>query len=165
MKYTDIRDTITEILNNAFGYTVYTETVDVNVQKPCFIVQLIPLQTTNLTYYQNRLINVDITFLSQNKTIEECLTVQDKLETIFDLYICILNRSLKINGLTFNTTSTDNILHCIFTLDYLEEGEKVVMTLDGTNTISISKLEADRLKALGYTELKTMKNIKIKEVL
>jgi len=164
MKYADIRDKITQTLHDAFGYTVYTEVVETGLQRPCFFVQLITLQTTNLTYYKNRLINVDITFFSLNKTIEENLDVQDTLEALFDLSICVLDRSLKITNLIFNTVSVDNTLHCIFTLDYLEETEKVVMTLDGKNTIEISKLEANRLKALGYTELKTMRDIKIKEV-
>ncbi|MHC1683420.1 MAG: DUF6838 family protein [Clostridiaceae bacterium] len=164
MKYVDIKSSITKKLYDTFNYKVLDEEIKQGLDKkrPCFFVQLIPLKTTNFAMCRNRLINVDITFFSANKTNEENLLMQDDLEKLFNLNLKVLDRVLLIEDLNFRTVDTD--LHCIFTLDYLEGVETVSVVLDGTNSTIITKQEESRLKDLGYTEFETMQNLEIERI-
>lgn len=156
IKVIDIQNHITSRLDESFlDHEVYVDDNREKMQTPCFNVSVRPLLTTGHIKHKNKLVNVDITYLSKNETKAENLEMSEELEDLFYLILRVYKRKLYIKDLSIR--EVDTTLVCSFTLDYnVRSSDLVRVEIDGSDGSDIV-IDTD----LGYTEgnIEYMKNL------
>lgn len=113
----DIQNHITKRLKDNFpSCTVYTEGNQTDPKVPAFYVSIRPILTTGAMKYKNRVVNVNIMYLSEKGLNKERLIMIDKLEDVFHLILTVKKRTLQIESLSIS--ELDGVLNLGFTLDY-----------------------------------------------
>lgn len=167
IKVIDIQNHITKRLKDKFpAYQVYVDDNREKMKTPCFSVSVRPLLTTGYIKHKNKLVNVDITYLSKNETKSENLAMSEELEDLFYLVLKVYDRKLYIEDLSIR--EVDTVLICSFTLDYnVKRGDLIhIDGVGGDENGSGNKNEGKVPDGdLGYTEgnIKYMKNLKLKD--
>ena len=159
----DIQKAISRKLDSKFSdYRIYTEEVKKDLKRPSFFINIMPISTDNYVAYKDKLVNIDIMYLSENETNEENLNMINLLEDLFNMTLNVNDREFTIKSLNFKVI--DNILHCIFSLDFVD-GDIEVVTIDTPDgeTIEIPKIDID--EKAGYTpeNITTMQELEVEE--
>lgn len=157
----DIQNSITRRLKDKFpSHTVYVEDNKEEMEKPCFNVDVRPLLTTGHMKHKNKLVNIDITYLSKNETKSENLIMSEQLEDLFYLVLRVYKRKLYIKDLSIR--EIDTILICSFTLDYnVTRGDLIYIEGEDGNKSEGKIPDGD----LGYTDgnIEYMKELYLKD--
>lgn len=119
----EIQGAITLKLKRAFPkYSLYTDGNREDIVGDAFHISLRPLLSTGYRGYKNRLINVDISYISKRGTGDENLIMIDALEYLFYLVLNVTTKDKKVIRKLYiedlNTRVVDGVLTCGFTLDY-----------------------------------------------
>lgn len=113
----DIQNHITKLLKQSFpDYQIRVEDNKQDVSTPAFHVSVRPLLTVGRMKNKNKLVNVNIYYLSKNKTHRENLIMSELLDDMFHLTLKVYDRELYIQDLTIS--EVDTTLNVGFTLDY-----------------------------------------------
>lgn len=113
----DIQNHITKLLKQSFpDYQIRVEDNKQDVSTPAFHVSVRPLLTVGRMKNKNKLVNVNIYYLSKNKTHRENLIMSEQLDDMFHLTLKVYDRELYIQDLTIS--EVDTTLNVGFTLDY-----------------------------------------------
>lgn len=113
----DIQNHITKLLKQSFpDYQIRVEDNKQDVSAPAFHVSVRPLLTVGRMKNKNKLVNVNIYYLSKNKTHRENLIMSEQLDDMFHLTLKVYDRELYIQDLTIS--EVDTTLNVGFTLDY-----------------------------------------------
>ncbi len=144
----DMQKAIGRKLNSKFSnYYIYTEEVKQGLKRPSFFINIMPISTDNFITYKEKLINIDIMCFSENETNEENLNMINMLESLFNMFLEINDKVITIESLNFKII--DNILHCVYSLDFTDSDIELI-TIDTPNgQIEIPGTEVD--EKLGYT--------------
>lgn len=114
----EIQKSISRKLNSKFNdHFIYGEEVKQGLKRPAFFINIIPVSTENFPVYKDKLINIDIMYFSKNETYVENLNMISELESLFKT-LKIQDRALTIESLNFRIV--DDILHCSFSLDFMD---------------------------------------------
>lgn len=113
----DIQNHITKRLKNRFpDYEIRVEDNLKDVKTPAFYVSVRPILTTGAMSYKNKVVNVNISYISKNRTHRENIIMSEELEDIFNLILRVKERKLYIKNLSIS--ELDTVLTLSFTLDY-----------------------------------------------
>lgn len=120
----DIRDSVLKEIREKFpNYKIYDEKVLQGLKRPCFFVDLIPVNIERLSpTLKEYSLFVDVQYMSEKETKEEMLIMVDQFETMFN--------SISFGNLIVQTSNkrfeiVDDILHCLFDLDFTVIGEEI----------------------------------------
>ena len=117
IKVIDIQNSITKQLKDKFPlHQIRVEDNKKDIETPAFYVSVRPILTTGSRQYKNKLVNVNIMYLSKNKTHAENIVMSEELEDLFHLTLNVRDRSLYIEDLSMS--ELDKVLNLGFTLDY-----------------------------------------------
>lgn len=119
----DIRNSIIKELKTSFpDHKIYGEKVTQGLVKPCFFVDLIPIDLVKVnSNLQERSMFVDIQYMSVEDTKVKNLEMAEKLGQMFSL--------VEFNGFRVRPTNgrfeiIDKILHYLFDLDFKVFGQE-----------------------------------------
>lgn len=144
----DIQKAIGKKLDSKFNtHYIYTEQVKQGLKRPSFFVNIMPISTNNYVAYKDKLINVDIMYFSKNETSTENLEMINLLEDLFKMLLTIQDRKITIESLNFKVV--DNILHCIFSLDF-KDAENLIAINTPVGQVYLPEHEIN--EELGYTQ-------------
>lgn len=158
----DIQKSISRKLNNKFSdHYIYTEEIKQGKKLPSFFINIMPISTDNFVTYKDKLINIDIMYFSKDETNSENLDMINLLEDLFNMTLKVEDREITISSLSFKIV--DNVLHCIFSLDFTDSDVDLIAinTPSGTINIPNSDIEIEA----GYTpeSITTMQELEIEE--
>lgn len=135
IKVIDIQNHITKKLKDEFpSYEIRVEDNKEVISTPAFYVSVRPLLTTGVMKYKNKLVNVNIQYLSKKNTHQENLIMSEILEDLFNLTLQVYDRNLYIKDLSIS--ELDKVLNLGFTLDY-NVGKEIVVTNDYMGDLEI----------------------------
>ena len=114
----DIKHSILKMLATV-GITIYAETNEIQLIKPCLCIDIIPLTHTkqNITMYDKSTL-IDIVYLTLESKKADNYTMIDTLQLIFSKTLDVADRHFTISELDFNIVA--NILHTQFKINYLD---------------------------------------------
>ncbi|MGE5627827.1 MAG: DUF6838 family protein [Solirubrobacterales bacterium] len=118
IKNVDLLYTVSKALKDKFGYKISLKQKE-DVESPIFFVKVTPLTTTSMLKWNEKLVNITITFTDEVVTHEQLLNIQDDLNDLFDVYLDTGARKLVIDKKTFNLT--DDFLTLTLTITYLDD--------------------------------------------
>ena len=159
------------LLKDKFNYKISLKQKE-EVTSPTFFIQVTPLTTNTYLRYNEKLINIVITFTDEVVTQEKLLEIQNDLDDLFDMYLEIGTRKIVFDKKIFNLT--DDFLSLTLTLNYLDDksnvpdgdkytalmGELIENKLTYTHFNSYADLEEDtygQLEAYTYDQLRINK--------
>lgn len=144
----DIQKSISRKLDSKFSdYYIYTEEVKDGLKRPSFFINIMPISTKNFIANKEKLINIDIMYFSENETNEEKLNMINMLEDLLNITLEIKDRVITIESLDFKVVN--DILHCIFNLDFTDSGDLIVIN---TPSGPVYLPEHEINEELGYTK-------------
>ncbi len=107
IKKNDILHAITTTLKKKFNYKNSIKENEQEVKEPSFFVSLKPLKSNTYKYWNEKSINIYITYTNYNAQQEELLDMEDSLDELFDMYITVNDTSGKKYSLVFNDKKFD----------------------------------------------------------
>jgi hypothetical protein len=123
LKYNDIKDAFVSKLENIFDINIYDESIQQGFEEPAFFVQLIPIGNTRENKnIRSRLLLIDIQYFPKDNSNEDAFNMADELEQLFNDYIQVKDRALKLDNIDYEVTY-DGIgitLHFKITINYFE---------------------------------------------
>lgn len=119
IKYVELLYNTTVLLKKTFGYKISIKKNEQEVKNPTFFVSVTPLTTDPYLRYNEKLVNISITFTDKVVTEEQLLDMQDQLNELFDIYLDIGSRKLVFGKKKFN--KADEFVTLILTLNYLDD--------------------------------------------
>ncbi|MBU3098743.1 MULTISPECIES: phage tail terminator family protein [Clostridium] len=130
----DIKHSISKMLIPV-GITIYGETNEEKMTKPCLSIDIIPLTHTkqNAEVYDKSTL-IDIVYLTDESKKIDNYNMIDALQLIFSKTLDVADRHFTILELNFNIV--ENILHTQFKINYLDENinTEIVEIMNKLNT-------------------------------
>lgn len=102
IKDTDILKATSKILDNKFGYEIYIGENDEEVKVPSFFISLNHLSSETYKYWNEKAINIYITYTNKGVQMEKLLDMQNDLDELFDMYLNVDNYKIVFNNKKFN---------------------------------------------------------------
>ena len=119
IKDVDILYSFASMLKTNFKYKVYAKENEEEVKEPTFFITLFPLTSNSFLRYNEKLINIAITYTDKVVDQEILLNMQNSLDELFDLYIEVNKRKLIFDKKKFN--KTNDFITLTLTLNYLDD--------------------------------------------
>jgi len=126
IKDTDILKIISKTLDNKFGYEIYTAENDEKVETPTFFISLNHLLTVSFKNWNEKSINVYITYTNLGVLQEELLDMENELDELFDMYINVNNYKLVFKDKKFNIK--DGFMTMKLSIDFLDNKSATTTT-------------------------------------
>jgi hypothetical protein len=119
----EIRDFIIDVLKANFpDHKVYDEKVTQGLKRPCFFVDLIPIDMDDSNpNIEEHSMFIDVQYMSKEDTKEKNLEMVDKLRPLFKI---IEFNSLRVSASNKRIEMIDGILHFLFNLDFTLYGKQ-----------------------------------------
>lgn len=96
------------------GGTVYSSETDEGFKKPCFFVDVFPVQTERISAaYEELTVRVEIRYESAEETQSACIAMADKLTAWFSEPLEVGGRALSTDEITCETED-DTVLYVSF---------------------------------------------------
>lgn len=134
IKFNDLVNGLSKILKTNFPtYKIYTEEIKEGLKRPAFHILTMPLTSNNFNqYYREQQCLIDISYFSDEKSDLQSnimnLEMSNKLQTVLNTELKVLDRDLNIQELQFETV--ERVLHTTFTLIWYNENEVTKAYLD-----------------------------------
>jgi len=134
VKFSDLLNGLKKVLHDNFiGHTIYTEPIIEGQKRPSFMIQLMPLTSTNFNdYYREQKVLIDISYFSNEPADLQSnlknFEMANLLENAFDGGIKVLDRILNLQELDFNIV--ERVLHSTFNLLWYNENVATQAYLD-----------------------------------
>lgn len=93
------------------------------VEVPTFFITITPLTTNSYLRYNEKLVNIFISFTDEVVTQEKLLGIQNDLDDLFDMYLKVGTRKIVFDKKKFNLT--DDFLSLTLTLNYLDDKSNI----------------------------------------
>lgn len=118
--YTDLKEAINNLLIKAFGYEINSNDLKEGFNRPSFFVDFDNVGKSSSETQVERNLTVQIYFFpsKRNEYSIEVLEVLDKLESLFDLKLPVLDRRINITDTTSEVT--DGVLHFSFDIQFFD---------------------------------------------
>lgn len=120
----DIVIDITKKIKGKFiNYKVYADKID-KITTPAFMVKLIPgkIKVVNQMAW-DRLLEVDVIFFPENRTVEEMQNIEAELMMLFMPCVQIKDRYITLNDI--DVVIEDDIMHFLFKIEYRDSREEM----------------------------------------
>lgn len=120
----DIVIDITKKIKGKFiNYKVYADKID-KITTPAFMVKLIPgkIKVVNQMAW-DRLLEVDVIFFPENRTVEEMQNIEAELMMLFMPCVQIKDRYITLNDV--DVVIEDDIMHFLFKIEYRDSREEM----------------------------------------
>lgn len=118
VRNTDILNAVTKKLNDKFNYKIYLEETDEKVVAPTFVVTLSLLGSETFKYWNEKTLNIYITYTNLNAKIEELANMENELDSLFGMYLNINGYNMVFNNKKFSKP-TDSITMSI-NVDFID---------------------------------------------
>lgn len=118
IKDTDILKNVSKILDTKFGYEIYTQNNDEKVKEPSFFISINHLSSNSFKYWNEKSINIYITYTNLGVLQEELLDMENELDELFDMYIDVNNYKLMFKNKKFNIK--DDFMTMKLSVDFLD---------------------------------------------
>jgi hypothetical protein len=119
----EIRDYVIDVLLANFpDHKVYDEKVTQGLKRPCFFVDLIPIDMDDSNpNTEEHSMFIDVQYMSKEDTKEKNLEMVDKLRPMFKI---IEFNDLRVSASNKRIEMIDGILHFLFDLDFTLYGKQ-----------------------------------------
>jgi len=119
IKYADILYSTSKALKSKFPYKVNIKDNKKDMEAPTFYVVVTPLTSDSFVSYNEKLVNIVITYTDRVVTQESLLDIQDQLDDLFDMYLQVGKRKIVFDKKKF--IRTKDLVNLTLTLNYLDD--------------------------------------------
>ena len=124
IKDTDILNAVIGILKSKFGYKNFKHEDRKKVQEPSFFVSVTHLNTTPYKEFNQKSINLYITYTNLTPQQEELLNVGNSLDELFSMYLKVNSMSLQIKQKKISPPR-DGFITMTLTIDFKDSKETI----------------------------------------